>query len=139
MGERKSILFVEPDREFQEVMRKILENSGYEVVAARDGREALNILSDQTVDLIISALNMPHLDGIELMEEINRIRVRAPVIFVTACGDVESYMDVMNMGAFDYLNGEIKGPEVLHATRRALGEHNSAHGALTSSRVVSFA
>lgn len=108
MEARKSILLVKPDREFQKDIREILENSGYEVVAARNGREALNILSDRTVDLIISALNMPHLDGIELMEEIIRIRVRAPVILVTACGDVESYLDVMNMGAFDYLNGAIR-------------------------------
>ena len=139
MGCRKSILLVDPDREFQKAMTKILKNSGYEIVAARDGREALNVLSDRTVDLVISALNMPRLDGIELMEEINRIRVRTPVIFVTACGDVESYMRVMNMGAFDYLNGAVRGPEILHATRRALGEHKSGRGSLTSSRAVSFA
>ena len=116
----KSILLVEPDQEISVALRKTLERAGYVVVVAKDGREALNILSNNTIDLIISALRMPTLDGIELMEEINRTRMSVPVIFITARGDVESYMDVMNLGAFDYLNKPIEEQEIHRVAMSAL-------------------
>jgi DNA-binding NtrC family response regulator len=120
LSERSWILLVEPDQELREGMEHKLRESGYEVLIANDGSEALTILLSNTVDLIISALRMPNLDGIELMEEINRIKMNVPVIFMTAYGDVESYMDVMNMGAFDYLNKPVGHQEMLELAKRAL-------------------
>jgi FixJ family two-component response regulator len=63
---------------------------------------------------------MPNIDGLELMEEIRRRRIDVPVIFVTGYGEVESYMDLMNMGAFDYLNKPIDPKELFRVVESAL-------------------
>jgi len=119
---RRRILLVEPDQEFRNGFKRMLKQSGYDVVTAVDGRDALDILSETECDLIVTALRMPNLDGVELMAELNRTRIRAPVIFITAYGDVESYMDVMNMGAYDYLNKPVTAEAIYDRARRALGD-----------------
>lgn len=120
MDARHSILLVDDDHEFRKAMKKMFERSGYSVTGAGDGREALEVLSEKAFDLIISDLRMPNLSGIELMEEIKRKRIDTPVIFITAFGEVESYMDLMNMGAFEYMNKPVKGKEILDLARKAL-------------------
>lgn len=129
MDARHSILLVDDDQEFRKAMKKMFEKSGYNVTGVGDGREALEILSEEVFDLIISDLRMPNLSGIELMEEIKRKRIETPVIFITAYGEVESYMDLMNMGAFDYLNKPVRGREILGLARKALDTcENSLRG-----------
>ena len=123
MNDRQSILLVDNDREYGRAMKKMLDKSGYDVTIAQDGKEALGVLSKNVFDLIISALRMPNVDGIEMMEEIRRNRITAPVIFITAYGEVESYIDVMNMGAFDYLNKPVKKQEILNVIKGALEEY----------------
>jgi len=123
---RRQILLVEPDRELRHGLKRMLKQSGYRIVTAGDGRDALDILSETECDLVITALRMPNLDGIELMAELNRARIHAPVIFLTAYGDVESYMDVMNMGAYDYLNKPVKSEEIVNIVRKALGHVDRA-------------
>ncbi len=129
MDVRQSILLVDDDYEFLRAMKKMFERSGYDVTGASDGQEALEALSGEAFDLIISDLRMPNLGGMELMEEIKKRRIRTPVIFITAFGEVESYMDLMNMGAFDYINKPVKGQEILGIAQKALGTcEDSLHG-----------
>lgn len=132
MQAEKTVLVVDSDQEFRKAMKKMLEKSGFCVTMAGDGREALEVLSENTFHLIISALRMPNLDGIEFMTEIKRKKISAPVIFITAYGDVESYLKVMNMGAFEYLNKPVKGQEILRVARRALGYYDSPQHACCS-------
>ncbi|RJP66756.1 MAG: response regulator [Candidatus Abyssobacteria bacterium SURF_17] len=120
MTEKQKILLVDDDPEFRRAMKKLFEKSGYDVTAAGDGEEALEALGKSRFDLIISDLRMPRLDGIELMEEIKRKKVNVPVIFITGYGEVESYMDAMNLGAFEYINKPVKGQEILSVARKAL-------------------
>ena len=123
MSNGQSILLVDDDHEYGRAMRKMLERSGYDVTIARDGQEAMDILSVIEIDLVISEVRTPQLNGIDMMEEINRSEIDASVIFLTAYGDVESYMDLMNMGAFDYLNKPVKKREILSVVKRALGTY----------------
>lgn len=120
MNSRQSILLVDDDPEFRKAMKKMFEKSGYNVTVAADGQEALEALSEESFDLIISDLRMPNLNGMELMEELKRRRINLPVIFITAYGEVESYMDLMNLGAFEYINKPVKGQEILGVVRKAL-------------------
>ena len=120
MNNRQSILLVDDDPEFRKAMKKMFEKSGYNVTVAADGQEALEALSEETFDLIISDLRMPNLNGMELMEELKRRKINLPVIFITAYGEVESYMDLMNLGAFEYINKPVKGQEILGVVRKAL-------------------
>jgi len=120
MEEKQLILLVDNDQEFCRATRKMLMQSGYGVSTARDGQEAIDVLSEKSFGVVISEVRMPGLDGIELMEEINRRSVDVHVIYLTAYGEVESYMDLMNMGAFDYLNKPVKERELLRAITNAL-------------------
>ena len=126
MSDKPFILLVDDDREFLKAMKKMFEKSGYIVTLAGDGMEALEILSRDAFDLIISDLRMPNLNGIELMEEISRKKLDVPVIFITAYGEVESYMDLMNLGAFEYINKPVRGREILSVVERALANHRSS-------------
>lgn len=139
MNDKRSILCIEPDQEFRKALRMTLQKAGHTVITARDGQEALTILSNNVFDLVISALRMPHVDGMELMEEVNRTRKGMPVIFLTAYGDVESYMDLMNMGAFDYLNKPVAVQEILRVTMNALGDKGNASLFANSSRANALA
>ncbi len=120
MNNKQSILLVDDDQEFRKAMKKMFEKSGYDVTVAADGQEGLDALSKKTFDLIISDLRMPNLNGMELMEELRRRKINLPVIFITAYGEVESYMDLMNLGAFEYINKPVKGQEILGVVRKAL-------------------
>jgi len=120
MSEKQPILLVDDDQEFRKAMKKLFEKSGYNVTTAADGREALEILSKETFDLVISDLRMPNLNGMELMEQMKKAKMDVPIIFITAYGEVESYMDLMNLGAFEYINKPVKGQEILALAKRAL-------------------
>jgi len=126
MNAKQSILLVDDDYEFCKAMKKMLEKSGYVVTLAADGQEALDILSKDVFNLIFSDLRMPRLNGIELMEAIKRKKVRTPIVFITAYGEVESYMDLMNMGAFDYISKPVKGREILDLARKVLATQGNA-------------
>jgi two-component system response regulator (stage 0 sporulation protein F) len=129
MDEKKFILLVDDDQEFRKAMKKMFERSGYDVTLAADGREALDVLSKSAFDLIISDLRMPNLNGMQLMEELKKKNVKIPVIFITAYGEVESYMDLMNLGAFEYINKPVKGQEILNVARKALESHGNSRRA----------
>jgi DNA-binding NtrC family response regulator len=126
MNDKQSILLVDDDQEFRKAMKKMFEKSGYDVTVAADGREALDVLSKDVFDLIISDLRMPNLNGMELMEEIKKKKMKVPVIFITAYGEVESYMDLMNLGAFEYINKPVKGQEILSVARKALETYGNS-------------
>lgn len=120
MSHTPLILLVDDDCEFNKAMKKMLEREGYRVTVARNGLEALQVLSRGAADLVVSEVRMPELDGTGLMTEIRSKAIDVPVIFLTAYGEVESYLEVMNKGAFEYLNKPIRSPEILNVIGKAL-------------------
>ncbi len=132
MMEKHTILLVDDDKEFRKAMKKMFENSGYAAVIAADGNEALDALSNEDFDLVISDLRMPNLNGVELMEELRRRGLETPIVFLTAFGEVESYMDLMNLGAFEYLNKPVKSKEILEVVRRATESHTNSAESVSS-------
>ncbi len=124
--EKHTILLVDDDKEFRKAMTRMFEKSGYAITVAADGNEALDALSDNEFDLVISDLRMPNLDGVELMEELRRQGLATPIIFLTAFGEVESYMDLMNLGAFEYVNKPVKSRKILEIAQRAIESHTNS-------------
>ena len=120
MDAKHKMLIVDSDQEFCKVMKKFFEESGCKVAIAEDGVEALDYLSLYAFDVIVSEVRMPKVGGIELMQEIKQREIDTPVIFITSWGEVESYMDLMNMGAFDYFNKPIDRLEILRVAARAV-------------------
>jgi DNA-binding NtrC family response regulator len=125
MAKKHSILLVDDDQEFSKAMKRMFEKSGYAITLAGDGEEALEKLSDTSFDLIISDLRMPNVDGTEFMKEVSRRKLPIPIIFLTAYGEVESYMDVMNLGAFEYVHKPVRKKEILEVVERAIEGKNT--------------
>jgi DNA-binding NtrC family response regulator len=98
------ILIVDDEENARFAMSKLLANEGHQVAAAANGLEALAFLDQNKVDIIITDINMPEMDGLIFLREVNRAYPRVKVIMVTAYGAIESYLEAMNLGACEYLN-----------------------------------
>lgn len=105
---KKRILLVDDEENARTALAKILSREEYEVVSAGNGFEALELLKNTLVDLVISDINMPEMNGMSFLREINRQYPGINVIMVTAYGEVESYIEAMNLGAFEYINKPVR-------------------------------
>ena len=107
----------------EEKMRRVLEvnlQDQYQVLLAKDGEEALRIVKENEVNLLLAGMKMPGKDGIRLLHEVKRVQPEIPVILITAYGTIESAVDAMKKGATDYLLKPIKMEEVRLVIERAL-------------------
>ena len=104
----KRILVVDDEENARVALSKILVHDGYDVWSARNGVEALNFLRSKEVELIITDLNMPEMNGLMFLRELNRSHPASNVILITAYGEVESYLEAMTLGVFEYINKPVK-------------------------------
>ncbi len=117
---RANLLIADDNREHRQALAKIFSKEGYTVALASDGEEAIDILSKDSFELIITDLRMPRKGGLQLLKEIKDKSPQTMVIIVTAYGEYVSYHEAMSMGAFDYLNKPIKREEILLVAEKAL-------------------
>ncbi|MBK5274500.1 MAG: response regulator [Desulfuromonadales bacterium] len=108
----KRILVVDDEENARIALSKILTRQGYDVASAGNGYEALNYLRGKEVELIITDINMPEMNGMAFLRELNRSYPASNVIMITAYGEVESYIEAMNLGAFEYINKPVKLEEL---------------------------
>jgi two-component system, NtrC family, response regulator len=99
----ETILIVDDEKNYPLILSAILEDEGYETLAANSGSEALEKLSSSDVDLVLTDMKMPSMDGIELLEKIKTIDSELPVIMMTAYGTVEKAVEAMQKGAYNYI------------------------------------
>ncbi len=122
-----TILVVEDDIPMRELVKKILEKHEYRVVEAGDGEEALACLNDlPEIALIITDIRMPRKTGMTLLKDVVNTRPEVRVILITGFGEVEEYLDAMNIGAFEYLNKPFKNQQLLDVVKRALASKINA-------------
>jgi CheY-like chemotaxis protein len=119
-GPMATILVVEDDIVSQRLVKKILEERGYDVIVASDGVDALMTLGKINFDLILCDINMPNLDGFTLMEFLNKKEIFIPVIFITVREDVEDEIRGLALGARDYIRKPINRDLLLLRIRKAL-------------------
>jgi two-component system response regulator (stage 0 sporulation protein F) len=110
--QQKRILVVDDEKNACIALSKLLAHEGYEVASAGNGYEALNYLRGKDVDLIITDINMPEMNGLAFLRELNRCHPSSNVIMITAYGEVESYLEAMSLGAFEYINKPVKMDEL---------------------------
>ncbi|WP_019865925.1 sigma-54-dependent transcriptional regulator [Methylovulum miyakonense] len=117
---KQTILVVDDEPKMRRVLEIMLTQMDYCVLQAADGREAFDILTERTADLVITDLRMPNLDGIGLLRQLREKNNDIPVIVVTAYGTVESAVDAMKYGASDYIVRPFELDAVEAAVQRAL-------------------
>jgi DNA-binding NtrC family response regulator len=118
----QTILVVDDDVEMRNLLKDILEENAYEVQLARDGRDALEQLSTETPLVVLTDLRMKGMEGMELLHEVVQKYPACNVVMMTAFGSVETAVEAMKQGAFDYLTKPIKTEELLVTVDKARRE-----------------
>jgi len=119
LGQRmKRILIVDDEENTRIGLSKLLAQEGFEVISAANGAEALDCLASNKVNLVISDINMPIMNGLNFLRELSRRFPSINVIMITAYGGVESYLEAMNLGAFEYLHKPVRLDELRAIIKR---------------------
>ncbi len=110
--DKKAILIVEDDPTVGESLCLLFKKKGYEILLASNGKEALHLFRQEIVDLVITDVVMPKMDGIELLEAVKALKPETEVIVISAQGTIEKAVQAMKLGAFDFIEKPIN-PRVL--------------------------
>jgi len=121
----KRILIVEDEENTRYALSRLLVREGFLVDSVSNGCEALNFLRRQSVNLIVTDIKMPQMDGITFLRELNKNFPKSNVIMITAYGGVESYLEAMNLGAFEYINKPIQIEELKMVMNKILDADGS--------------
>lgn len=116
------ILVIEDEASIRRVLIKILteENKSYYVDEAEDGLAGIEKLKDEDFDLILCDIKMPKMDGIEVLEAIKKIKPEIPVVMISGHGDLDTAVNTMKLGAFDYISKPPDLNRLLNTVRNAL-------------------
>jgi len=116
------ILLIEDEAAIRRVLVKILseENKDYQVEEAEDGLEGTEKVKDNDYDLVLCDIKMPKMDGVEVLEAIMKIKPETPVVMISGHGDLETAVNTMKMGAFDYISKPPDLNRLLNTVRNAL-------------------
>ncbi len=114
------ILVVDDELSMRVVLAAMLKKEGYEVFTAANGQEALKILKDTQISVVVTDLKMPGLDGMGLLEKIIEYDHAMPVIILTAYGTVASAVDALKKGAFDYVTKPFENDELKTVVLKAV-------------------
>ena len=119
-----NILVVEDDKNLRKLMSAVLKQNGYDVLTGEDGVQALNMLDEHHVDLIISDIMMPYMDGYELANELRQANQNMPILMVTAKENIEDKKRGFFVGADDYMVKPIDMDEMLLRVSALLRRYN---------------
>jgi DNA-binding NtrC family response regulator len=129
-----TVLIVDDEENARHGLTKLLTADGFQVLAAADGQEALDCLQQQSVDLVISDINMPGMNGLTFLGILSQSHPHMKVIMITAYGGVESYLEAINLGAIEYLNKPFRLDELKAIINKIFHRpDNPWHGPATAS------
>ena len=114
-----TVLVVEDDVEHRKAMLRILENEGYETVEADNGQDGLDYATSKKVDIVVTDLRLPVLDGVELLKRTKAIMPEVEVILITGHGTVEVAVEAIKEGAYDFITKPIKKAQLQHVVQKA--------------------
>jgi two-component system NtrC family response regulator len=114
----KTILIVDDEPNYLVVLTELLREEGYDVFTAQCGEEGLKIVKEIDLDLVITDMKMPGMDGLALVEEIKFYYKNLPVIMITACGEKGKALDALQAGANNFLVKPLNNDTLLSAIKR---------------------
>ncbi|MDQ1167182.1 sigma-54 dependent transcriptional regulator [Flavobacterium sp. SORGH_AS_0622] len=116
------ILIIEDEAAIRRVLVKILseENDSYQVEEAEDGVAGLEKIKNNDYDLVLCDIKMPKMDGVEVLEEVKKIKPEIPMVMISGHGDMETAIHTMRLGAFDYISKPPDLNRLLNTVRNAL-------------------
>lgn len=120
------ILIVEDEDAIRRVLTKILkeEDALFETVEAPDGKSGLELFEKEDFDLVICDIKMPKMDGVEMLEAAKKLKPEIPFLMISGHGDLDTAVQTMRMGAFDYISKPPDLNRFIHVVRNALDKKN---------------
>ena len=140
LPEKKQVLIVDDEPNLRKILSAQLTRDGYDVLTAEDGEQGLQLLRDHHIDMVITDLRMPKVDGMALLREALREWPELPIVMITAHGTVDTAVEALKLGAFDYLTKPFDKDEVRQIVAKALrtkelaGEEATAPTGATGAR-----
>ena len=119
MVERERILVIDDEKNMRHMLAVLLEKEGYEVATAGDGNEGLDLAGETYFDVILCDLKMPVMDGMTFLEKFQEMKLESTVIVMSAYGTLDTAIDAMKRGAYDYVSKPFKADEILLTLRKA--------------------
>nr|WP_298994082.1 sigma-54 dependent transcriptional regulator [uncultured Polaribacter sp.] len=116
------ILIVEDEAAIRRVLKKIIseENDTYQVEEAEDGLEGIELIKNNDYDLVLCDIKMPKMDGVEVLEKAKKIKPETPIVMISGHGDLDTAVNTMRLGAFDYISKPPDLNRLLNTVRNAL-------------------
>ena len=133
------ILLIEDEEAIRRVLKKILleEDASNDVHEAADGKQAIAVFGDGAWDLVFCDIKMPHMDGVEVLEKMMAVNPEIPVIMISGHGDINTAVDCLKKGAFDYLPKPPDLNRLLSTVRHALEKKTLVQEVKTLKKKVS--
>jgi DNA-binding NtrC family response regulator len=129
---RKSILVVDDEKSQREILEMILSGEGYDVTTASSGEAAMKFVADRRFDLVLTDLKMAGMSGLDLLKELTDFDKSIIVLLLTAHGTVDSAVDALRLGAFDYLQKPYDREKLLDTISRALNKLSTLDAEIVS-------
>ncbi len=126
MNDKAHILIIDDEKNYLLILETVLEDAGYNVTAINDPETALTFLEESEVDVVITDMKMPRLTGRDVLERVKKSWPHIPVLIMTAFGSIESAVEVMKYGAFDYITKPFANDELILSLHNAV-ELSTAH------------
>jgi two-component system, NtrC family, response regulator len=120
----ETILIVDDEKNYPPILSAVLEDEGYETLTANNGIAALEIIKNSDVDLVLTDMKMPLMDGIELLERVKAIDPDIPVIMMTAHGTVEKAVEAMQKGAYNYILKPFNNERLVIYVKKAMAMYS---------------
>jgi len=118
----RTILVVDDDPDMRSLLKEVLADHGYETVAADGGTRALGVLKEHEVGVVLTDLRMADMEGVDLLVQAKGLYPNLPIILMTAFGSVETAIEAMRQGAYDYLVKPVRREDLLRVIERAVRE-----------------
>src|SRR5262245_49816101 len=119
---RAVILIVDDDAAMRDYLRDELEHEGFRVITADGGRTGVERVKQGGIDLVVSDVKMPDLDGLDLLREIRAVDPSPYVITITAFGSIDTAIRAVKLGAYDYVTKPFEFDQLLLTVEKALSE-----------------
>ena len=132
----EKILIVDDDEGLVHFLKRFFARQEYEVKSCGSGREAIDLVSREAFDLILMDYKMPGMNGLDTLSEIRRLQVKTPIIVMTAYGTMDTAIEAMKLGAYDYILKPFDGSELQRVARDAM-EVNRLMKEVVSFRLLS--
>ena len=121
---QKNILILDDEPNMRHMLTVLVEKEGYQVTAGADGKEGIDLLQHHTFDFILCDIKMPNMSGMEFLESSGKLRGDATVIMMSAFGAIDTAIEAMKLGAYDFISKPFKTDEVLLTLKKAEEREN---------------